>query len=124
MNIKEANQIICEFLDDNSCMCSVNRMCPSPSSHHDGCLNKDCGKKITHTSYHPYSRSLDSLMIAVKKLSEQQEISLLANIKSQSTLVSLNLENKTLNQVEVGQNIQEVYCLAVAKVIEKIKENY
>ena len=132
MNKKEANQIIMDYMEDDCCMCSVNSICPSPSSHHDYCINDTCKKKITHLSYNPYTRSLDELNKVWNKLAQENlsfeglclNLSVGANGKSfvdmQSNLDvnygGLDIYNET------GSSLAEACCIATAKFIVKVKD--
>jgi hypothetical protein len=52
--------------DNNGvCICRI----PSPSSHHDHCLNDDCGKKI-ETIYEMYNRLEKQFNIAYQALKD------------------------------------------------------
>jgi hypothetical protein len=132
MNIKEANKIICDFVEDNSCMCMVNSICPSPSSHHNFCINPECKKEITETSYKPYALSLDSLSIAWKQFNNDFSIydglKISTTINENETVVqistSLDLENGGFQlECETGTSIQKTYCIATAKAILKAQES-
>ncbi len=59
MNKKEANKIIAEFMEEDVCFCDI----PSPSIHHDHCLNKKCKKVITDLTWRNYTDSLDALYL-------------------------------------------------------------
>lgn len=127
MDIKEANQIVCDFLEDKSCMCLVTSLCPSPSSHHENCINESCKKKITHTSYHPYATSLDSLSKAWTKLAENFDaIQLSSFIRGDEfeASISADQEDTVLLHLESeeGRSLQSSYCIATAKFIKKMQE--
>lgn len=44
MSLQEVNMVIAEFMDSEYCNCTNTTICPSPSAHHDHCLNEECGK--------------------------------------------------------------------------------
>lgn len=132
MNIKEANKIICDFLEDNSCMCLVNSICPSPSAHHKFCINPECKKEITDTSYSPYASNLDSLSLAWKKFNDEFShydgliLSSAVNENETSIEISTNLDLESGGfklDSESGTSIQKTYCIATAKAIVRAKES-
>ena len=131
MNIKEANTIICDFIQDESCMCLVHSFCPSPSSHHEFCINENCKKKITHTSYNPYAKSLDSLTLVWKKLVEDypqlEGLSFNLNLGDFQNMVKIesrSISDPLLLAEQEGRSIQEAYCIATAMAILKIKNEF
>lgn len=67
MTPQEADRVIAEYMECRNCLCLSLLICPSPSSHHDHCLNEGCGKYID-AHWKPYSKSLDSLVPVWEKI--------------------------------------------------------
>jgi hypothetical protein len=124
MDIKKANQILCEFMEDDSCMCLVNRICPSPSSHHEFCINNECNKKITHTSHNPYARDINSLTKVWNELFRgYSQIQITSTLSEDGLIVSfLGADGETILSEE-GRDYAGTYCLATAKFIKKMQED-
>lgn len=78
----ELNVTINNYLDrEDFCLCRVTNVCPSPSSHHDRCINDNCGKKINDLSYSLYTRSLDALVQVIENLGYNMYLSYSPNSK-------------------------------------------
>ena len=132
MNKKEANNILCEYMQDDSCMCFVHNICPSPSSHHDFCINENCKKKITDTTQHSYIHSLDTLAKVWLKMDEDYpEFGgiILYSVVSKNDIavdISSNLDVKNggfeTERVE-SSSIQESYAIATATTLLNLQNN-
>ena len=132
MNKKEANNILCKYMNDDSCMCFVHNICPSPSSHHDFCINENCKKKITETTKHSYVHSLDSLAKVWLKMDEDYPefggiiLNSIISKKEVSVDMSSNLDvnhGGFITELIESSSIQESYAIATAKTLLNLQNN-
>ena len=129
MDIKKANKIIYDYMEDDCCMCLVNTICPSPSSHHEYCLNEECKKKITDLTWNPYAYNLDSLVKVWKKIADDyffygDNLSMSLGIFEfgNRNIFKIAIDDLCTESTENNLSIQDQACISTAKMIVKLKQ--
>lgn len=74
MDIKSVNIILADYMKPSNCQCMIYSTCPSPSAHHEFCLNENCRKKITDDTYETYSNNLNKLNRVWLRLIQEENV--------------------------------------------------
>lgn len=117
MTTNDADRIIAEYMDENYCQCSIYTYCPSPSQHHENCINKECGKRIVKDSWIKYSNSLDRLVPVWEKLYATHAISFHDDYGGTNLYLCT-----VIASTGSGETFQEAAAIATAKAIEAFWE--